>query len=243
VSNRAPSDGLFEPVVSSRISAAIATQIRDVILEGKLVPGDRLPTERELTEQFGVSRVTVRDALRALETNGLVEIRVGAAGGAFVTAPSTQIVGQGISDMLVMSAVDPDEIAEARLILELGTVALAVERATEEDIAGLREHVEQAARAFAEGKYDPIHAREFHALLARAAHNRAIDLVASTFGGPLSMHPVREREPAEWSHERTIDEHSRLVEALEERDEPRARQIMSEHLRRGTDVAASAAAG
>jgi GntR family transcriptional repressor for pyruvate dehydrogenase complex len=228
---------LFEPVVTTRISAAIAEQIRNAILEGKLTPGDRLPTERELTQRFGVSRVTVRDALRALETNGLVEIRVGASGGAFVTAPSSDVVGQGISDMLLLSAVNPDEIAEARLILEIGTVALAVERASDEDVAQLRELAEQAASAFAEGHYDPALARDFHALVARAAHNRAIDLVAATFAGPLSMHSVREREPAEWSHERSIDEHLRLVEAIEKRDADLAREIMSEHLTRGTRVA------
>jgi DNA-binding FadR family transcriptional regulator len=228
---------LFEPVSSPRISVGIAAQVRSAILEGKLVPGDRLPTERELTARFGVSRVTVRDALRALETAGLVEIRVGAAGGAFVTAPSAAVVGQGISDMLLLSVVDPDEIAEARLILELGTVALAVERATEEDIAALRELAEEGARAQKRGKYDPALAREFHALLARAAHNRAIDLVAATFSGPLSMHPVREREPAEWSHERSIDEHLRLVDAIAKRDSALAREIMSEHLTRGTQLA------
>jgi GntR family transcriptional repressor for pyruvate dehydrogenase complex len=223
---------MFEPVTSTRISAPIAAQIREAILSGKLAPGDRLPPERELTERFGVSRVTVRDALRALETAGLVEIRVGAAGGAFVTAPSSGMVGQGISDMLRLSQVDPDEIAEARLIMELGTVALAVERATEDDIAELRELAQRGTQAVADGDYAPALAREFHARLASAAHNRAIDLVAATFGGPLSMHSVREREPAEWSHERSADEHTRIVDAIEERDAELARQIMSEHLMR-----------
>jgi GntR family transcriptional repressor for pyruvate dehydrogenase complex len=232
--------GLFEPVSTARISVAIAAQIRAAILTGKLAPGDRLPTERELTQRFEVSRVTVRDALRSLETAGLVEIRVGAAGGAFVTAPSSGVVGQGISDMLMLSKVDPDEITEARLIMELGTVELAVERATDEDITELREIAERGARAVAAGDYDPAVAREFHARLAAAAHNRAIDLIAATFSGPLSMHSVREREPAEWSHERSADEHLQLVDAVESRDGERAREIMSAHLLRAapaTDAA------
>jgi GntR family transcriptional regulator, transcriptional repressor for pyruvate dehydrogenase complex len=235
---------LFTPIVAGRISATISAQIRSAILEGKLKPGDRLPTERELTGRFGVSRVTVRDALRALETAGLVEIRVGAAGGAFVTAPSSGLVGRGISDMLALSQVDPDEIAEARLIMELGTVGLAVDRASDEDIADLRELAERAAQALADGDYDSSMAREFHARLAAAAHNRAIDLVAETFGGPLSMHPVREREPAGWSHERSVDEHLRIVDAIEQRDVALARRLMTEHLTRGTRVsAATGAAG
>jgi DNA-binding FadR family transcriptional regulator len=232
---------LFEPIVAGRISATISAQIRNAILDGKVKPGERLPTEREMTERFGVSRVTVRDALRALETAGLVEIRVGAAGGAFVTAPSSRLVGQGISDMLVLSQVDPDEIAEARLIMELGTVALAVERASTEDIADLREIADRGAQAIADDTYETSLAREFHARLAAAAHNRAIDMVAETFGGPLSMHPVREREPAGWSHERSVEEHLRIVDAIEQRDAKLARKLMAEHLTRGTRVTAAAA--
>jgi GntR family transcriptional repressor for pyruvate dehydrogenase complex len=238
VSNReGPGVDLFEPVTAARISAPIAAQIRGAILEGKLSPGDRLPTERDLAERFGVSRVTVRDALRALETAGLVEIRVGAAGGAFVTAPSSRVVGEGISNMLMMSQVDPDEIAETRLIMELGTVELAVERATDEDVDALRDLVERAAAAFEAGRYDTALAREFHSRLALASHNRAIEMVTATFAGPLSMHAVREREPPQIAHERSIDEHRRLVKAIAKRDVKAAKRIMAEHLTRGTRVA------
>jgi GntR family transcriptional repressor for pyruvate dehydrogenase complex len=230
-----PAD-LFVPVAGGRISDAITAQIRTAILQRRLQPGDRLPNERELAERFGVSRVTVRDALRTLEAGGLLEIRVGASGGPFVTAPSTQMVGEGISNMLVLSDVDPDEIAEARLILELGTVTLAVERATEEDIAQLRELCVQASRALEAGEYETGLSRDFHAALAHAAHNRAIDLVTATFAGPLSMHPVREREPAEWSHERTVEQHCELVEAIAARDAEQARAVMRAHLTRGTGV-------
>ena len=225
---------MFVPVSSARISVGIADQIRSAILDGRLEPGNRLPNERDLAEQFGVSRVTVRDALRSLETSGLIQIRVGATGGAFVTAPSTEVVGEGISNMLVMSKVDPDEIAEARVIMEVGTVTLAVERATDDDIAALRALCDDSERAFAAGEYHTDLSRAFHSALARAAHNRAVELVAATFAGPLSMQAVRDREPADWSHERTIQEHRALVDAIEARDDERARSIMTEHLRRGT---------
>jgi GntR family transcriptional repressor for pyruvate dehydrogenase complex len=232
---------LFLPVVGVRISDAITEQIRRAILERRLMPGDRLPNERELAERFGVSRVTVRDALRTLEAGGLLEIRVGASGGPFVTAPSTSMVGEGISNMLAMSEVDGDEIAEARVILELGTVSLAVERATEEDIAELRDLCAVAADALAAGSYENRLSREFHAALARAAHNRAIEMVTATFAGPLSMHPVRERERAEreraeWSHERSVEQHVELVDAIEARDAERAREVMRAHLTRSTSV-------
>jgi GntR family transcriptional repressor for pyruvate dehydrogenase complex len=230
---------LFVPVVGGRISDAITEQIRSAILQRKLQPGDRLPNERELAERFGVSRVTVRDALRTLEAGGLLEIRVGASGGPFVTAPSTNMVGRGISHMLALSEVDGDEIAEARVILELGTVSLAVERATEEDVEELRALCAAATDALAAGDYDTQLSRDFHAALAHAAHNRAIEMVTATFAGPLSMHPVREREPADWSHERTVEQHLELVDAIEARDGERARAVMREHLTRNTGVDAS----
>jgi GntR family transcriptional regulator, transcriptional repressor for pyruvate dehydrogenase complex len=234
--SRARHADLFVPVVGGRISDAITEQIRTAILEGRLQPGDRLPNERVLAERFGVSRVTVRDALRRLEAGGLLEIRVGASGGPFVTAPSTGMVGEGISHMLVLSEVDPDEIAEARLILELGTVTLAVERATEEDVAELRSLCEDAQAALEEGRYETRLSREFHAALARASHNRAIDMVTATFAGPLSMHAVREREDEDWSHERSVEQHIELVDAIAARDAQRARQIMRAHLTRSTHV-------
>src|ERR1700753_2073777 len=88
--------GLFSRVSVGRISEIIVDQIRLLMRQGQLKPGDRLPPERDLCERCGVSRVTVREALRMLESSGLVEIRVGARGGAFVTAPSSDRVGEGL---------------------------------------------------------------------------------------------------------------------------------------------------
>jgi GntR family transcriptional repressor for pyruvate dehydrogenase complex len=234
--DRTRSKNLFVPVTGARVSTAITQQIRSAILERKLQPGDRLPNERDLAERFGVSRVTVRDALRTLEAAGLLEIRLGASGGPFVTTPSARLVGEGLSNMLVMSAVNPDQIAEARLILELGTVALVIERATDEEVGELRRLAEKGARALEAGEYDRDLSREFHALLAHLAHNAAIELVTETFAGPLSMQAVREREPTDVSYRRTVDEHLELVGAIAERDTDRARDIMTAHLTRSTEV-------
>src|SRR3954463_12643447 len=118
------SEPLFAPIAVARASSAITEQIRAAIVTGRVKQGDRLSPERELAEQFGVSRVTVRDALRSLEAMGLVEVKVGARGGAFVTAPTGSKVAQTMSDMMMMSATTPEEIVEARLIVELGTVTL-----------------------------------------------------------------------------------------------------------------------
>jgi GntR family transcriptional repressor for pyruvate dehydrogenase complex len=88
--------------------------------------GDRLPSERELGKRFGVSRVTVREALRALEANDLVTIRVGAQG-AFVTASTSERLGEGISDLLTLWVVTPAQVTEARQVLEEGIAPLVRE--------------------------------------------------------------------------------------------------------------------
>src|SRR5919198_3938433 len=103
---------LFNPVSPGRVSAEIVEQVKAAIRDGRLAPGDQLPPERDLTRQLGVSRVSVRDALRMLEAQGLVEVRVGARGGAFVTTPAPGLVGEGIADMLLLSAVTAAEGTE-----------------------------------------------------------------------------------------------------------------------------------
>ncbi len=227
---------LFVPVAVTRASSAIADQIRTAIVGGRLQQGERLPPERELATQFGVSRVTVRDALRALEATGLVEIRVGARGGAFVRAPSGSLVAQAMSDMMLMSAAGPADVVEARLIVELGTVTLACARATDEDLDALRELDERARRELKAGSYTRELSWEFHALLAEAAHNHAITGLTQSFRSTLSMHPVRVREPRKRSFAATVEEHGRILEAVERRDAQTARRELGAHLLRGTGL-------
>jgi GntR family transcriptional regulator, transcriptional repressor for pyruvate dehydrogenase complex len=227
---------LFVPVAVTRASSAIVDQMRAAIFDGRVKQGERLPPERELAVQFGVSRVTVRDALRALEATGLVEIRVGARGGAFVRAPTGSFVGQAMSDMMQLDAVSPADIVEARLLVELGTVTLACARATDEDLGLLRELVESAREELAAGTYTRELSWEFHALLSHTAHNRAIDSLTQSFRDSLSMHPVRVREPRERSFAATVEEHARILRALERRDAHTARREMASHLLRGTGL-------
>src|SRR6202000_2964304 len=139
--------GLFNRVSVGRISEIIVEQIRLLMRQGQLKLGDRLPPDRDLCERFGVSRVTVREALRMLESSGLVEIRVGARGGAFVTAPSSNRVGEGPPDPLTLSVIDAADVTEVRMILEVGIVPLVCERATEEDLADLRKICERSEQA------------------------------------------------------------------------------------------------
>ncbi|MGH2734197.1 MAG: FadR/GntR family transcriptional regulator [Actinomycetota bacterium] len=236
-----PGDGantpeLFAPVETGRMSGAIVEQVRDLIASGHLKPGHRLPSERELAERFKVSRVTVRDALRALETMGLVDIRVGAAGGAFVTAPSTAIVGEGIRNMLMTGVISPEHVAEVRLLIEVGVVRLAVARATEDDIERLKDVCARSEDALRADAYETALSTEFHTSLAHAAHNPAIEMVADLFRGPLSMAGVRAMEPPSLSHEKSVHEHVALLDAIIARDLGEARRVMAKHLLRKTNL-------
>src|SRR6185437_5429746 len=106
-SAEASRDGMFTAVSANRMSEAIVDQIKTLIRTNRLRPGDRLPSERELCERMGVSRVTVREA------GGLVEIRVGARGGAFVTTPSSERLGAGLADLIQLAPVTAVDVTEA----------------------------------------------------------------------------------------------------------------------------------
>lgn len=223
---------LFSKISLGRTSEAIVGQVRALIAQGALCPGDRLPSERDLCERFGVSRVTVREALRALETDGLVKVRVGARGGAFVTVPSGDRVGRGITDYLTLSPVTASEVTEARLVLELGIVPLVCERATEEDIAELLDLCEKAREALRTGAYDMRLSTEFHMRLARLAHNDAIELLLQPFHGLLLRSLKRAHEVAPEMGRRGVQEHEDFVEAVGRHDVEWATEIMRAHLER-----------
>ena len=222
----------FTPVSTSRVSQEIVRQVKAAIREGRLGPGDQLPPERDLTKQLGVSRVSVRDALRMLEAQGLIEVRVGARGGACVTSPAPGLVGEGIGDMLRSADVTPADLTEMRMILELGVVELACKRATDDDFRALEEICDRADALAAAGDYDPSLSAEFHAQLARSSHNPALALVAESLQGPLagSLREARRVDPQ--AGRVGPLEHRALVEALRSRDAVLALRIMSEHIDR-----------
>lgn len=229
------SDGsamLFRQVQTGRVSEQIVDRVKDAIRRGELKVGDRLPAERQLTEQLNVSRVTVRDALRILEARGLIEIRVGAHGGAFVTAPAPKLVAEGITDMLMLSDVRAEDVTEARQVFELSLIPLACQRADDEDIADLRAICDRAEAALADGTFEVGLSAEFHVRLSRATHNQAVELMTDALQPPLlaSLHQAYTVAPDLGGQ--GVREHREIVDAIEARDVERATAIMSEHLER-----------
>jgi DNA-binding FadR family transcriptional regulator len=223
---------LLTRVSIGRISEVIVDQIRMLIRQGDLAAGDRLPSERDLCERFGVSRVTVREALRVLEANGLVEIRVGARGGAFVTAPSSRLVGEGIADLITLSTLTAVEVTETRMVLELGIVPLVCERATEEDVAALYEICDRSAAALENDEYPLALSAEWHTRYAQAAHNGAVAMLVESLHDPLIMSLERAREAAPLHGRRGVEEHRALVAAIADHDVQRATHLMRTHLER-----------
>ena len=126
-----PVDFQVAPVAPQRIFQEVADQLRRVISEGKLKPGDKLPPERELAGLFGVSRNTMREALRALELSGLIELKLGARGGAFVLPGSSNAVVNGMRDLYLLGAITPEHLTEARISVSAAVIRLACERITE----------------------------------------------------------------------------------------------------------------
>jgi GntR family transcriptional regulator, transcriptional repressor for pyruvate dehydrogenase complex len=224
--------GLFTAVSSNRMSEAIVEQIRSLIRSGRLRPGDRLPSERELCEQMGVSRVTVREALRVLEAGGLVEIRVGARGGAFVTKPSPDRLGAGLADLLNLASVSAEQVTEARLVFEIGIIPMITERATDDDIEALRQMVRSHAAALKHGTYTMSMSADFHNRVADCTHNGAIEMLMRSFHGPLLMSLREAQDAAPLMGQRGTTEHRDFVEAIAARDADKAATIMRRHIGR-----------
>lgn len=160
----------FAAIAPARAVDEIATQVREMVAAGKLRPGDRLPSERDLSTRLHVSRNTLREALRALEHAGIIEMRKGATGGAFVRAGSSGVIVNGLRDLYHLGAITPQQLTEARVWLSDIVVRVACERATEEDFAALDANIEASAKA---GDFDERarHNRDFHVILARATRN------------------------------------------------------------------------
>jgi DNA-binding FadR family transcriptional regulator len=170
----------FQLIKTPRAFEEIAEQIRKELSHRRLRPGDRLPPERALAEQFGVSRNTLREALRSLENAGLLRLQKGATGGAFVRESTGDAVVTGLRDMFHLGAIQPEHLTEARVLIESITVRAACERATAEDIKALKANIaaaEQAGLAKA-NFYDQaaIHL-DFHRILARATKNPVMVIV------------------------------------------------------------------
>jgi GntR family transcriptional repressor for pyruvate dehydrogenase complex len=179
------SDPVFAPIVRSpRLSDKVAAQLLSSIKSGQLTAGSRLPSERELGEQFGVSRTVIREAISSLAARGVIEVRSGS--GAHVAAVNASQVSEQMSLFLRgRGPIDHAKIHEVRTTLEIRTARLAAERATDEDIRELHEQCDRMEAVGDDAEKASIADVEFHRALARATHNELFLVMLDSIGDAL----------------------------------------------------------
>jgi GntR family transcriptional regulator, transcriptional repressor for pyruvate dehydrogenase complex len=223
---------MYTAVFSKRISEEVVDRIRGLIMSEQLRPGDRLPSERTLAASMGVGRVTIREAMRVLEANGVVEIRVGARGGAVVTSPSLSRIGARLADLIGLSAMTPGEVTAARQVLEVGIIPVVVDRITNGDISELRDMVALHHSASTAGEYGLDMSTTFHVRVATCTHNRAIEVLTYSLYGTPPVSPREADLAAPLKSACDTAEHRDFVEAIAARDVSLAEDIMRAHLDR-----------
>lgn len=163
----------YAPIQAQRASDEIAQQIRHLVSTKQLKAGDRLPSERELSSTLNVSRNTLREALRSLELAGLVELKKGGSGGAFIVAGGSGAVIASLLDLYHLGSISPKALTEARILIERIVVELAAVRLTDEEMKELETNLEATQRAEDAGDFAQRAAigLEFHMILGRATKN------------------------------------------------------------------------
>ena len=166
---------IFSGYQYRRASTDIAELIKKAILSDQFQAGDRLPPERDLAAQFQVGRMTIREALRTLETKGLIAIRKGSSGGAFVQPAPPDQIADIIVDNLELDGITREEIIESRLLLEKNIVGPIIENATPEDFKLVEENIDATKALVSDFTPDGVaeftaKSIEFHHLLVKAAH-------------------------------------------------------------------------
>jgi DNA-binding FadR family transcriptional regulator len=220
----------FASIKQPKAAQQVAELIRSAIRTGELRDGDRLPPERQLIEQFGFSRAVVREALRMLEDEGLITLHAGRNGGAIICRPGTERLTRGFDMLLRLQRTSQEEFYEARRLLEPLLVDLAIERATDADLAALRSCLEpptgHTGADDAEPASNSTTRLRFHRTLAEAAHNNVLAVIMN-----LVMEMcLRRSKTGEFEPTHLVQVHAAIIDAIQARDRRTARQRIIEHL-------------
>ena len=227
----AKNTGVFHQISYHRRSQLIEEQIKASISKGHFHIEERLPSERELAESFGASRAVVREALRSLEKAGLLTIKTGVQGGAFVTKVKKEPLLESIGNMILTKQVSLKEIAEARLFIEPSLAAEAARKVTSAHLERLRDSNHalkqgfQANDAYVEHNPEP----NLHKTIADITGNRMLIIL---------MEVLMEITTKRFSHikldsktqNQIAREHERIIEAIEEKDPEQASECMKDHI-------------
>ena len=216
----------FRPIPKQpSIPEVVLEEIHRLIAAGELRVGDRLPSEAELAERFGVGRSSIREAMRALHLLGVIEVIQGK--GTFVRQPSLLPLMIDWSRIAQMGIIT--EVMETRRFIEVLLAQLAAERATEEDIANLRAALERCRASISNLDSDIEAGVNFHLTLADAAHNQVLALMYRTIYD-LYLETARRTRVTPEAAQSRVQDHERIFQAIVDRDPNAAAQAMTEHL-------------
>ncbi|HYG57867.1 MAG TPA: FadR/GntR family transcriptional regulator [Symbiobacteriaceae bacterium] len=226
--------GRFERIANQRIYQQIVEQISRMIREGVLRPGDRLPPERQLAEEFGVSRAAVREALSALGLMGLVEVRQGE--GTFVRVSQESLV----NPLALMLTMENDQLLELELLeiraaLEAEAARLAALRWEPEDMAVMESAMEVIAKSVTSDEKGAAADWAFHRAIATASGNGLLLRIMTTLTDNMmeALHRYRERLMRHPGMDRVlVEEHQNILDAIRSRDPERAYDRMRYHIER-----------
>lgn len=219
---------MYEEVRYGRLYEQIVEQIEKRILNGELKPEDKLPPERELSKQFGVSRTAVREAMKALTLKGLIVVHPGR--GTFVTDDTSTAVRHSI-DLLVRIGNEDNirHLVEVREILEPEIASLAATRATDEHIAAMQEAVDAMDKAMDDPDAFIEADLDFHLTLAQGTDNALIPVLIDTLVDLLREHR-KHAASVEGGLERGQPFHKIILDAVKNNDPDAARESMRAHL-------------
>ena len=223
---------VFPPYRSKRAFEEIADQIKQAILAKRLKEGDRLPSERSLAKRFQVGRMTVREALRTLETKGFIKIKKGSGGGAFIGVADSDAVPSIIVDNLILEGLTSTQITEARIALECAAVKSVIENATTEDLNSIAQNIEELETIIEfDHPQDLLSKRiNFHLLIAEASHNLLFIMFTRTL-----MEWARRRLEEHWvplieEQLKSYQFHQRLFDSIKRKDNDVAQRLMKDHI-------------
>jgi len=213
----------------------LVEHVRRLIEAGKLKPGDRLPTERDLAQQMGVSRPSVRSGLRSLQTMGIVRSRQGS--GTYIADGPPQLGGDPLRFLAALHGFTREEMFEARRVLEVGSTALAAERATPEQIGAMAEEVTGMFASLDDPPAFLVHDLQFHRMLAAGSNNHVLSTLVDTVSALVyeARRPTVERAT---DLKESAEMHRKIYFAVKAHDPEEARRQMEDHLVRARQAQA-----
>jgi GntR family transcriptional regulator, transcriptional repressor for pyruvate dehydrogenase complex len=221
----------FKPIRQTRASEEVLEQVKESILRGRFKAGDKLPSERELTEQFQVSRGVVREAIRVLEKTGFVAIKQGPSGGAYVTDLTFDHLSGGFLDLYLANKLTIPELNQVRMHIEPEVARLAAQRVT----PAYRARLEKAITA----ERDPMknyvvrmeRLTEVHYILAEMCGNYLFEAIVNAFIR-LTHQIVEAAEPEDHNALHGVGEHDEMVAAVIDEKPEAAAKAMTDHLKK-----------